>query len=285
MKFLRYGLAGVGLVVLTLLTTIQLRWDRTFEAPVTNLRASTDPAAIERGRYLAYGPSHCADYHSPPADHKKLKAGEQPPLAGGLEMVIPPGKFRVPNITPDPETGIGRRSDEQLARMIRYGVRHDGRASVPFMGFQNLADDDVVALLSFLRSQPAVRHEVPEHELTFMGRAIMAFLIKPTGPAATPPSHSPANLSIETGEYLARSAAGCVACHTERSMVDGSYRPRFRRRHGHGGRDEPDPPVRYAKPHARCEDRTDRTMDRRQLPPASASASEDLSGLTRLPET
>ena len=156
MKVLKYGAAAFVLAILGLVAAVQLRWDRTFDAPATNFKASTDTAVIARGRYLAYGPAHCADCHTPPEQREQRRAGEQLPLAGGYEFKIPPGTFRAPNITPDQETGIGRYSDEQLARMIRYGVRHDGRAAIPFMEFQKLADEDVVALLSFTacRSEP-----------------------------------------------------------------------------------------------------------------------------------
>jgi mono/diheme cytochrome c family protein len=223
MKVLRYGAAILGLTIAGVVAVIQLRWDRTFEAPLTNLKASTDSAAIERGRYLAYGPAHCAGCHTSSAETDRVKAGEPVPMAGGFEFAIPPGTFRTPNLTPDPETGIGRYTDEQLARMIRYGVRHDGRAGLPFMEFQDLADDDVVALLSFLRAQPAVKREVPEHDVNFMGRAILAFLIRPIGPKGTPPARAPRGPTVEHGEYLTRTIAGCHACHTKRNMMDGSF--------------------------------------------------------------
>src|SRR6185369_13982449 len=106
---------------------------------------------------------------------------------------IPPGTFYTPNLTPDPKTGIGRRTDEQLVGMIRHSVRADGRAAVPFMEYNGLSDEDVVALISYLRSQPPVRNAVPAHQLNLMGKAVMAFMIRPpTGlPArlvASPPS-------------------------------------------------------------------------------------------------
>jgi mono/diheme cytochrome c family protein len=223
MKILRYGAAALGLVVIGLIGAVQLRWDRTFDAPTTNLKASTDSGVIARGRYLAHGPAHCADCHTPPDLLERRLAGEQLPLAGGYEFEIPPGKFRAPNITPDQETGIGRYSDEQIARMIRYGVRHDGRAAIPFMEFQKLADEDVVALISFLRAQTAVRNDVPDHDINFMGRAIMAFLIKPPALQGTPPVQAPSGVTEERGGYLARGVADCVGCHTKRSMLDGSY--------------------------------------------------------------
>ena len=224
MKRVLLSIAGVvGLLLLATVAVVQLRWRRTFPAPPTTLHASTDSAVIERGRYLAYGPAKCANCHVPPDQMDRLRGGELLPLAGGMEFVLPLGTFRVPNITPDSATGIGRRSDADLVRQIRYGVRHDRRAAPPFMEFQDMADDDLVAVISFLRSQPAVRHVVPAHTVTLPGRALFAFMIEPTGPRVPPPAHAPSGPTVARGEYLARSVAECVSCHTQRNMATGAY--------------------------------------------------------------
>jgi mono/diheme cytochrome c family protein len=182
------------------------------------------PEAIERGQYLAFGPAHCAYCHAPLEQWTAIDAGEVVPLVGGWAFAIPPGTFYTANLTPDVETGIGRYTDAQLARMLRHNVRPDGRAALPVMEFQNLSDEDVAAVIAFLRSQPPVRNAIPEHELTLMGKAIMAFLIKPNGPEGTPPARSPAEApTVERGEYLANSVAGCAGCHSPRNMMDGSY--------------------------------------------------------------
>lgn len=221
-------LIGVGatlaLALVSLAATVTLRWDRTFEAPYPDVRASTDPEVIARGRYLAYGPAHCAACHTGAGQHAALEAGETPPLSGGNEWNLPPGVIRSPNLTPDPETGIGRYSDAQLARMLRHGVRPDGRAAVPFMEFQNLSDEDLVAVISFLRSQPAVRNAVPPSELNVLGKAVMALMIEPIGPSGTPPARAPAaGPTLERGAYLVNSVAGCAGCHSKRNPADGSY--------------------------------------------------------------
>jgi mono/diheme cytochrome c family protein len=216
-------LLGTAVVLVLLigsaLLVVSLRWDRTFEAPYPAVAASTDPAVIARGRYLAYGPAHCVVCH----------AGPDAQLSGGREFPAPPGIFRVPNITPDSATGIGRRSDAELARMLRHGVRADGRSAVPFMAYQGVSDDDLVAVISFLRSQPAVSHAVPDHELNLLGKAVLAFLIRPVGPVAVPPRHSPPEAAtVERGAYVAGSLADCAGCHTQRDMMDGSFTaPRF----------------------------------------------------------
>jgi mono/diheme cytochrome c family protein len=199
------------------------RWDRTFDAPLPNLRASTDSAVIARGRYLAYGPALCAECHVANELTRRVEAGEQVPLSGGHEWALPLGTIRSPNLTPDSATGIGRYTDAQIARMLRHMVKPDGHAAAPFMGFQNLSDDDVVAILSFLRAQPAVRNAVAPNDLNLMGKVVATFLIKPKGPDGDPPAHTPAGPSVERGRYIVTAASDCVGCHTMRSMVDGSF--------------------------------------------------------------
>jgi hypothetical protein len=71
--------------------------------------------------------------------------------------------------------------------MLRHGVKPNGRAAIPFMEFQNLSDEDLVAVVSSLRSQPAVRNAVPPSEFNALGRAVMALMIEPIGPSGTPP--------------------------------------------------------------------------------------------------
>ena len=53
------------------------------------------------------------------------------------------------NLTPDNETGIGKRTDCELARLLRFGVGHDGRAVLPFMPFNHLSDEDLTAVCIF----------------------------------------------------------------------------------------------------------------------------------------
>jgi len=223
-KVLGWTVAVIGLVAVVLSSVVLLRWKRTFEAPYPDVQASNDPVVIAQGRYIAYGPGHCVSCHTDDSQKQLVHDGQQPPLTGGQEFRMPFGTFRTPNLTPDRETGIGRRTDAELARMIRYGVRHDGRAALPFMDFHDLSDEDLRALVSFLRSQPAVRRKVPDHELKFVGKALMAFLIEPKGPSAPPRKSSPpAEPTVERGAYLANNVAVCAGCHTERSKLDGSY--------------------------------------------------------------
>ena len=75
-----------------------------------------------------------------------------------------PGVVYPSNITPDRATGIGDWSDSQIASAIRAGIgRHGSRriATMPWPGYAKLRDEDVNAIVSYLRSIPAVRHDVP----------------------------------------------------------------------------------------------------------------------------
>lgn len=217
--------AGLGLVVGGgFAGTVLNRYDRTFDVAEVNTIAVSDPAMIERGAYLAYGPAHCAYCHTTMDQWPRLDAGERVPMSGGNEFDIGIAKVRTANITPDAETGIGNVSDAKLARMLRHSVRRDGTAAIPFMEYQNMSEEDIVALISYLRSQAPVKNEVKPREFTFMGKAIMSFLIKPTSPNGTPVAKAPPEgATVERGKYLVDNVAACAGCHTKRSQVDGSY--------------------------------------------------------------
>lgn len=215
----------VGVVVLFaggLVGFSAVSWDNPRDVNEVDLAASSDPAVIDRGRYLAYGPAHCAYCHNTMENWERLDAGEHVPLVGGGTFALPFGTFYAPNLTPDEETGIGRATDAQLARMLRHNVRVNGRVAIPFMEFQDLSDEDVVALISFLRSQEPVRNEVPDAEVSLLGKVLLTFMIKPIDgePAATAPAEE---ATVERGRYMASDVANCKGCHSERSMTDGSY--------------------------------------------------------------
>lgn len=76
-----------------------------------------------------------------------------------------PGVIYPPNITPDKETGIGDWTDTQIADAIRAGIgRHSSRrlATMPWRGYTKISDDDVTAIVSYLRTIDAVTHKVPD---------------------------------------------------------------------------------------------------------------------------
>jgi mono/diheme cytochrome c family protein len=233
-KLVIRALQSLVAVILVLVSAFALyvwrTWDRVYDYPVPDIQASSDPAVIARGEYLVYGPSHCVECHASSFEEfQKIVNGGKVPLQGGTRFDAPPlGAIYSKNLTPDPETGIGRYTDGQIARMMRYNVRPDGRASVaPMMPFHNMSDEDVVAIISFLRAQPAVRHQVPENEWTTMGKVIRSISssFKPRDiDSVRPPKAAPEEKPTrERGEYLARYVGNCVGCHTP--LDDTTFEP------------------------------------------------------------
>lgn len=208
--FLILGTAGLAIAVV-------VREDRTFDAPYPEIHASTDPAVIERGRYLVTGPAHCTACHA--LDSERGKA--EPHLAGGLAFHLPVGTVYARNITPDEHTGIGRYTDPEIARVLRYGVHPSGRAMLPFMPFNDMADDDLTAVISYLRSRPAIEHLVPASDFNVIGRFAKAFILEPRGPSHTPSAHANPAPTAEYGGYIANTIANCSGCHTRRSLRTG----------------------------------------------------------------
>src|SRR6476469_10806953 len=154
-RLLRWAAIVIGVLVVLavgVLAATELRWKRRFDAPYPAGAATMEPAVVERGRYLVYGPAACAYCHVPRTEWGRLAQGDLLPLTGDHVFTLPFGEIRSANITPDQVTGIGGRTDGELARILRYGVRADGRAAVPLMEFE-LTDDDLAAVISFLRSR------------------------------------------------------------------------------------------------------------------------------------
>lgn len=145
------------------------------------------------------------------------------PLIGGLDFNLPIGKIYSKNITPDDETGIGKLPDSVIARSLRYGVARDGRALFDFMPFHNLSDEDLTAVISFLRSQQPEKNNVPENHFNFLGKAVRAFLVKPVGPDGEVAKSVKPDTSAEYGKYLAHYITNCKGCHTNRSLMTGAY--------------------------------------------------------------
>ena len=213
-------LACAGTLVLLVaagFVAVATGWARTYEAPYPPIAASGALDVVERGRYLVYGPAACAYCHVVRERWPALARGEMLPLSGAHVFPLPFGTVYSANITPDAETGIGRRTDGELARVLRHGVRADGHLAVPLMEYQDMADEDLVAVISFLRLRPAVRHLVPPHDLTLLGKVLMAAVITPAGPTAGPSPSSPSGATVERGAYLATTISACVSCHTNRN--------------------------------------------------------------------
>ena len=179
--------------------------------PMTPAAAAED--VVARGEYLVRA-GGCFSCHT--------AAGGQP-LAGGRALATPFGTFYSPNITPDPDTGIGRWTDAQFLRALREGVRPDGAnyfPVFPYPSFTGITDSDALAIKAYLFSVPAVRQDNRPHDVVFpfswrflqTGWKLLFFTPGPFQPA---PERSAA---YNRGAYLATALAHCGECHTPRNF-------------------------------------------------------------------
>lgn len=174
------------------------------------------PERLARGNYLVNYVTPCMECHAPHnwSDHEApilpntLGAGQDMTMMKGL-----PGQVVAPNISPDPETGAGNWTDDQLARAIREGIGHDGRALFPLMPYQmfrSLSDEDLASIIVYLRSLPAVRRMQPATQIIFPVRYLMRSLPEPLdAPVPAPDVSTPE----KRGAYLVAIGA-CAQCHT-----------------------------------------------------------------------
>ena len=212
-----------GIIILTLIAAVSivtaLRQNMHYDAEYPEIKASADSAVIARGRHLVYSSAHCIDCHSTLKNKDSvINLGQDIQLTGGLEFALPVGKIYSRNITPDKETGIGKYTDAEIARALRYGVHPDGTVVYDFMPFHNMSDEDLTAVISFLRSQKPVVNKVPQHDLNLLGNLVKAFLVKPVGPTGEVPKTVTKDTSAAYGKYLTISVAECNGCHTLRDM-------------------------------------------------------------------
>lgn len=217
-------IGSVLLVLIAGLTVVVMaRQNLKYKAPYPNVKSSSDSAVILRGKRLVFGPAHCADCHSKVNADSLITLGKEVSLSGGFEFKMPIGAVYTKNITPDSATGIGRYTDGEIARALRYGVHPDGSAIFDFMPFHNTSDEDLSAIISYLRAQKPVRNEIPANTYNILGKIVKAFLIKPVGPTGEVPVAVKRDTAADYGKYLAMSVANCSGCHTKRDMLTGAY--------------------------------------------------------------
>jgi hypothetical protein len=175
------------------------------------------PQRLARGEYLVEAVYGCMDCHAPhdwtahDAPILPGRKGSGQEIEGMLKGL--PGRIVAPNLTPDPETGAGTWSDDALARAIREGIGHDGRALFPMMPYERyraLPDEDVASLVVYLRALPPVRNALPATEVAFPVKYLMRSVPEPlSGPVPQPDLSDP----VKRGAFLVNTV-GCADCHT-----------------------------------------------------------------------
>ena len=191
----------------------------------------TTPSVVPAGALPAYTPSvdngrtvfnagGCASCHAVPGQPDRLKLG------GGLAIPSPFGTFYAPNISPDPQDGIGRWSEAEFVTAVLKGTSPRGEhyfPAFPYPSYQHARLSDVRDLFAFLKTLPPVAGKVRGHDVAFpfdIRRDLggWKFLFLDGKPFAPDPARSDA---WNRGAYLVNALGHCAECHSPRNLLGG----------------------------------------------------------------
>jgi len=198
---------------------------------VATAPAMAADAGTPRGEYL-FRAAGCAGCHT---DEENQGA----PLAGGRALHSPFGTFYTSNITPDPDTGIGRWREADFMRALREGISPQGEhyyPAFPYTSYTRLTDADLRAIWAYLRGLKPVRQANQPHELPWYLRSRATLRIWKTmffAPGTYQPQadQSPA---WNRGAYLVNAVTHCGECHTPRNLLGGLKKSRQLAGNPHG---------------------------------------------------
>lgn len=176
--------------------------------------AETDP--VKRGEYLAKA-GDCIACHT-------AKGGK--PFAGGLGLNTPFGVIVASNITQDKDYGIGNWTDAEFLHAVKDGVAPHGKLlypAMPYNLYSRVTDKDLLDILAYLKTIPAVHEEVAPNQLPFpfnirqmmFGWNLMFFNPSPFKPD---PKQS---VEWNRGKYLVDGLGHCTACHSGKNFLGG----------------------------------------------------------------
>jgi len=171
---------------------------------------------VKRGQYLTRL-GDCAACHT---------SDKSRPFAGGLAIPTPLGTIFTPNITPDPDTGIGQWTDADFMRAMHEGIGKSGERlypAFPYVEFTRVTEQDVLAIRAYLNTVAPIRFKPPPNELRFPfnQRWLMIFwnLFNFNEGRFVPDPHQSAEYN--RGAYLVAGLAHCEECHTPRNFMQG----------------------------------------------------------------
>jgi len=181
-----------------------------------DLKAPNTPEAIAKGKYFANNVMACMSCHSEVKDEpgepvvpetlgRGRDMGDQPSL---------PGRIRARNLTPDPDTGIGKWTDGEIVRAMREGVSRDGRPLFPLMPYRTfgeyLSDEDALSIVAYLRSLQPIKHDPGLTKVNFPVSMFIRAVPKPIEKSAPPAPD--ASDPAKRGAWLLK-VASCSECH------------------------------------------------------------------------
>jgi mono/diheme cytochrome c family protein len=166
---------------------------------------------VARGQYIFAVSGGCACHTEPKGVHN----------AGARSFRIPLGTVYSTNLTSDNDTGLGSWTDQQIIDAIIKGLRKDGSRQLPLMPYtlySGMAQEDLKALVAYLRSLKPVKKPTPELTTStpFMRSVVTELWLKAFGIFYESPAQAPKS-GIQRGKYLANHVAICGDCHTPRN--------------------------------------------------------------------
>lgn len=164
----------------------------------------------------------CGGCHAAP----EAEGADRLRLGGGAPLITPFGTFHPPNISPDPEAGIGGWSDLEFVNAVMRGVSPEGAhyyPAFPYTSYQHMTIEDALDLKAFIDTLPPVAEPAPAHELPLLlrfrrgiGLWKWLFMDRPwPAPARN------ADPQIRRGAYLVTALGHCGQCHTPRNWLGG----------------------------------------------------------------
>ncbi len=203
---------AVGLALLAVCTAYaasEWRFRKTYTvASEQALSIAADSTTLARGQHLATAITKCVDCHGDKLEGKPFI--DDPVLGRVVALNLTRGKG-----------GLGDSlTDTDLERAIRHGVARNGRSlrAMPSEEYQYLSDADLSAIVAYIRSRPAVDHELPPTMVKLLPRVLLVTGQLPFLSAEEVSAHTGAPMTVAPaptlayGEYLAR-VGGCTGCH------------------------------------------------------------------------
>jgi len=212
--FKRLVLALLVLVVVGVVGIAVLAYRPALDPVAPPARTTFAAELVAKGEMLA-GAGYCATCHTAPGGQR---------YAGGYAMTTGFGTIWSTNITPDPETGIGRWSEAAFRRALREGVARDGShlfPVFPYQHFNQVDDADISALYAYFMTRDPVSAPARKPDMAFplnvralqAGWKLLYFRDGAYGPITGK------SAQWNRGAYLAEGLAHCSACHSPRNAL------------------------------------------------------------------
>jgi mono/diheme cytochrome c family protein len=206
-------------VVLAAVAGLGIFWWLTIPAVIASTALPARSPDLANG-LTTFNAGGCSSCHAVPNQPDRLKLG------GGLAITSPFGTFYVPNISPDPNDGIGRWSEAGFVTAVLKGTSPQGThyfPAFPYTSYQHAKVDDVRDLFAYMKTLPPVAGKVRDHDVPFpfdirRNIGIWKWLFMDGKPFVPDASRSP---PWNRGAYLVNSLGHCAECHSPRNFLGG----------------------------------------------------------------